>query len=92
MPSLDRELTARRLGVRVVTLTIAITRPSRARLSRQPDARNREHDGRYEPGAHFPSVTVCFESFHVPPVNTKVALTPSFSGGVTGGTGLPVAW
>ena len=46
----------------------------------------------HEPGAHFPSVTVCLETFHVPPVSTRVAVTPSFSGGVIGGTGLPVAW
>jgi hypothetical protein len=29
------------------------------------------------------------DTFHVEPESTKEARTPSFSGGVTGGTGLP---
>jgi hypothetical protein len=34
-------------------------------------------------------VTDCCETFHVEPDRTKIDRTPSFSGGVTGGTGLP---
>jgi hypothetical protein len=37
---------------------------------------DRKRSGSHEAGAHLPSVTVCLESFRVPPVKTGVACTP----------------
>jgi hypothetical protein len=62
-------------------------RLSRAASSRLDLSGSKDH----EPGAHDPSVTFSLDTFHVEPDITRVAWTPSFSGGVTGGTGLPVA-
>jgi hypothetical protein len=48
------------------------------------------HDG-HEPAAHDPSVTVCWDTFHVEPIRVTVEVTPSFSGFVIGGTSFPDA-
>ncbi len=91
MVGLDRELTPRRLHGSGVVLAVAISRPRPAWPDQHGAGSRHDTDRDQEPGAHFPSVTVCLETFQVPPERTKVEVTPSFSGEVTGGTGLPVA-
>ncbi len=88
---LHRELSParRRSTPAVLAVGIACPRPA---LAHQHAHRGHHDSGRdHEPGAHVPSVTVCLDTFHVERDSTKVARTPSYSGGVTGGTGLPVA-
>ena len=42
------------------------------------------------PGVQYPSVKDCSDTFHTDPTSSRVAFTPSYSGLVIGGTGLPV--
>ena len=84
----DGELTTRRLSVRIVVLRVAVRCPGPSGTPDKWQQGDQHGSGDHKPGAHFPSVTVCLDTFHVPPERTSVAVTPSFSDGVTG---LPVA-